>query len=40
MRDEPEDESLVLASGREFTDADRKDTARFAIVNEAMAQQF
>jgi hypothetical protein len=31
---------IPLVSGREFTDADRKDAARVAIVNEAMAQQF
>ena len=29
-----------LVSGREFTDADRRDTTQVAIVNEAMARQF
>ena len=28
---------IPMVSGREFTDADRKNTARVAIVNEAMA---
>ena len=31
---------IPLVSGREFTDADRKDTTQVAIVNEAMAKQF
>ena len=31
---------IPLVSGREFTDADRKDTNQVAIVNEAMAKQF
>jgi predicted permease len=31
---------IPLVSGREFTDSDRKDTAKIAIVNEAMAKQF
>jgi predicted permease len=31
---------VPLVSGRGFTDADRKNTAQVAIVNEAMAKQF
>jgi putative ABC transport system permease protein len=31
---------IPLAGGREFTDADRKDTHQVAIINEAMANQF
>ena len=31
---------IPLVGGREFTDADRKDTTQVAIVNEAMAKQF
>jgi len=31
---------IPLVSGREFTDADRKDTTPVAIVDEAMARQF
>jgi len=31
---------IPLVSGREFSDSDRKDTAKVAIVNEAMAKQF
>ena len=31
---------IPLVSGREFTDADRKDTTPVAIVDEAMAEQF
>jgi predicted permease len=31
---------IPLLLGREFTDADRKDTKQVAIVNEAMAKQF
>ena len=31
---------IPLVSGREFTDADRKDTKQVAIINEAMAKQF
>jgi putative ABC transport system permease protein len=31
---------IPLAGGREFADADRKDTHQVAIINEAMANQF
>jgi predicted permease len=31
---------IPLVFGREFTDADRKDTTQVAIINEAMAKQF
>jgi predicted permease len=31
---------IPLVSGREFTDADRKDTKQVAIINEAMAKHF
>jgi len=31
---------IPLVGGREFTDADRKDTRQVAIINEAMANQF
>jgi len=31
---------IPQVSGRKFTDSDRKDTAKVAIVNEAMAKQF
>ena len=31
---------VPLLSGREFTDADRKDTKQVAIISEAMAKQF
>ncbi len=31
---------IPLVSGREFTDSDRKDTTKVAIVDEAMAKQF
>jgi hypothetical protein len=31
---------IPFVSGREFTDADRKDTKLVAIINEAMAKQF
>jgi len=31
---------IPFVSGREFTDADRKDTTQVAIVNEAMVKQF
>jgi putative ABC transport system permease protein len=31
---------IPLVSGREFTDADRKDTTKVAIISEAMAKQF
>jgi putative ABC transport system permease protein len=31
---------IPLVSGREFNDADRKDTKQVAIINEAMAKQF
>jgi macrolide transport system ATP-binding/permease protein len=31
---------IPLVGGREFTDADRKDTHQVAIINEAMANQF
>ena len=31
---------IPLVSGREFTDADRKDTTQVVIVSEAMAKQF
>ena len=31
---------IPLVSGREFSDADRKDTKQVAIINEAMAKQF
>jgi len=31
---------IPLLLGREFTDADRKDTKQVAIINEAMAKQF
>jgi predicted permease len=31
---------IPLLLGREFTDADRKDTKQVAVVNEAMAKQF
>ena len=31
---------IPFLGGREFTDSDRKDTAKVAIVNEAMAKQF
>jgi putative ABC transport system permease protein len=31
---------IPLVSGREFNDADRKDTNQVAIINEAMAKQF
>jgi len=31
---------IPFVSGREFTDADRKDTTQVAIVSEAMAKQF
>jgi putative ABC transport system permease protein len=31
---------IPFISGREFTDADRKDTKQVAIINEAMAKQF
>jgi putative ABC transport system permease protein len=31
---------IPLVSGREFSDADRKDTTQVAIVSEAMAKQF
>ena len=31
---------IPLVRGRRFTDADRKDTARVAIINEAMAKKF
>ncbi len=31
---------VPLVSGREFTDADRKDTTQVAIVNQAMGKQF
>jgi predicted permease len=31
---------IPFVGGREFTDSDRKDTAKVAIVNEAMAKQF
>ena len=31
---------IPLVSGREFTDADRKDTTQVAIIDEAMAKQF
>jgi predicted permease len=31
---------IPLVSGREFTDSDRKDTTKVAVVSEAMANQF
>ena len=31
---------IPFVSGRQFTDADRKDTQQVAIINEAMAKQF
>ena len=31
---------IPLVSGREFNDADRKDTTQVAVINEAMAKQF
>ncbi len=31
---------IPLVSGREFTDSDRKDTTKVAIITEAMAKQF
>src|SRR2546429_6319564 len=31
---------IPLVRGRLFTDADRKETARVAIINEAMAKKF
>src|SRR5262249_39216810 len=31
---------IPLVGGREFTDADRKETRQVAIINEAMANQF